>query len=64
VTKEKFFAVLQGDAETAGGKVLKSNSNSKVFVFYADHGAPGFVQMPTGLPVYADELGTTIDNMK
>jgi len=54
VTKDNFLAILEGDQATAGGKVLKSNSKSKVFVFYADHGAPGFLQMPGGNPVYAD----------
>jgi legumain len=39
--------VLQGDT-TAGGPVLKSNANSKVFFYFADHGAPGLVAMPVG----------------
>jgi Peptidase C13 family len=33
---------------------LKSDENSKVFFFFADHGAPGLVAMPTGPYLYAD----------
>eukprot|EP00351_Strombidinopsis_sp_SopsisLIS2011_P002187 CAMPEP_0116881678 /NCGR_PEP_ID=MMETSP0463-20121206/13756_1 /TAXON_ID=181622 /ORGANISM="Strombidinopsis sp, Strain SopsisLIS2011" /LENGTH=77 /DNA_ID=CAMNT_0004533795 /DNA_START=43 /DNA_END=273 /DNA_ORIENTATION=+ len=41
-TPENFIAVLTGDSKTTGGlPVLKSDSNSKVFVYFADHGAPG-----------------------
>ena len=39
VKKETLLKVLKGD-ESAGGKVLKSNENSKVFFNFADHGAP------------------------
>ena len=46
---------MVGD-ESAGGKVLKSSSNSKVFFFFSDHGAPGLVGMPT----YPDKL-TALD---
>ena len=49
-----------------GGKpVLRSNSKSKVFVFFTDHGAPGLVQMPAGgKAVFADELQAVIDHME
>jgi len=53
VTAEKIVKVLQGDA-TAGGKVLKSDKNSKVFFYFADHGAPGLLGTPTGKYLYAD----------
>lgn len=43
VTAENFIAVLTGDEETATGPVLKSNKDSKIFIFFSDHGAPGFV---------------------
>jgi len=56
VTAANFLAVLKGDAATAGGPVLQSNSNSKVFVYFADHGAPGFVAMPVGGYLYADQI--------
>jgi len=35
------------------GKVLKSNENSKVFVFFTDHGAPGLLAFPSQM-LYAD----------
>jgi legumain len=56
VTAEKFLAVLTGDAATAGGKVLESNENSQVFVYYTDHGAPNLVAFPSGGYLYADKL--------
>jgi legumain len=54
VTAAKVLAVLTGDAATAGGPVLKSNENSNVFFYFADHGAPGLVAMPVGPYLYAD----------
>ena len=62
VTPEKFLAVLQGDAETAGGKVLQTGPDSKIFVNFADHGAPGFVAFPSEY-LYADKLQDTVDYM-
>lgn len=56
MNKEQFIAVLTGDKETAKGPVLESNEESRVFVYYADHGAPGLVCMPHGKNLYADEL--------
>jgi len=47
VTVENFLAILTGDEETAGGKVLKSTEESNVFVFYADHGAPNLICFPS-----------------
>ena len=66
VTVENFYAVLKGDSATTGGKpVLRTNAQSKVFIFYADHGAPGLLQMPAGnQAVFADELQSVIDYME
>lgn len=58
------MAVLKGDKKTAGGPVLQSDSNSKVFVYFADHGSTGFVCMPSGKYLYADELQDAIDYME
>lgn len=55
VTPEKFLAVLKGDAETAGGKVLKTGPNSKIFVNFSDHGAPGLIAFPKSY-LYADDI--------
>jgi legumain len=65
VNKDTFVAVLTGDSAAAGGKpVLQSNANSKVFIYYSDHGATGLVAMPTGDYLYADELQAAIDTME
>jgi legumain len=53
VTPEKFMAVMTGDAETAGGRVLTSDSTSRVFVNFSDHGAPGLIAFPSAY-LYAD----------
>ena len=46
------MSVLKGDAAAlegvGNGKVLKSNENSKVFVYFCDHGAPGLIAFPSG----------------
>ena len=66
VTPETFLNVLQGNAAgNAGkgtGKVLKSDENSKVFVFFSDHGAPGLVAFPSE-ELYADQLHSAFENM-
>ncbi|XP_068607909.1 legumain [Brachionichthys hirsutus] len=49
VTPENFLAVLKGDASSVkggSGKVLKSGPEDHVFVFFADHGAPGILAFP------------------
>jgi legumain len=54
-TAKTVINVLKGDsAALNGGKVLKSDENSKVFFYFADHGAPGLVAMPVGGYLYAD----------
>lgn len=45
VNKENFFKVLLGD-QTAPGPVLGSSSDSKVFIYYVDHGATGLICTP------------------
>ena len=54
VTAANLFAVLEGDAKRTGGKVLKSDENSKIFFYYTDHGGPGIVSMPSGPNVHTD----------
>ena len=46
VNSKNIKKVFLGD-ESAGGKVLKTNEKSKIFFYFADHGAPGFVAMPS-----------------
>jgi len=66
VTPETFLNVLQGNAAAMAGKgtgkVLKSDENSKVFVFFSDHGAPGLVAFPSD-ELYADQLNSAFENM-
>ena len=65
VTPENFMAILKGDKTkvTGGnGKVLGSNANSKVFINFADHGAPGLIAFPNEY-LYANDLNATINFM-
>ncbi|CAK5035769.1 unnamed protein product [Meloidogyne enterolobii] len=44
------MAVLLGDKEKTGGKrVLESTKNDKVFIFFSDHGATGFINFPADI---------------
>lgn len=61
VNPSKFLAVIQGD-ESAGPKVLKSNSKSKVFINFSDHGAPGLIAFPVG-ELYATDFHAALLNM-
>jgi legumain len=54
--------VFAGDA-SAGGPVLKSTENSKVFFYFADHGAPGLVAMASGPTMSAKELNDAFKAM-
>jgi legumain len=64
VTAANLISVLKGDSTAVGGKkVLKSTANSKVFFYFADHGAPGLVAMPVGGYLYADKFHQTIQYM-
>jgi glycosylphosphatidylinositol transamidase (GPIT) subunit GPI8 len=44
------------------GKVLKSDSNSKVFINFADHGGVGLIAFPTDV-LYADDLVSSLEYM-
>jgi len=43
-------------------KVLKTNENSQLFLFFSDHGAPGHVMFPK-TKLFADELNDTLQYM-
>jgi len=65
VTPENFLAILKGDksAVTGGnGKVLGSTAESKVFINFADHGAPGLIAFPSEY-LYANDLNAAINFM-
>ena len=56
VNPKQFLSVLKGEGS---GKVLKSNENSKVFINFADHGAPGLIAFPVG-ELYAKDFNDAL----
>jgi len=64
VNKTNFFNVLLGD--DSNGPALKSDENSRVFVFFVDHGGAGLICTPGSSSdwIYADELDATLKQMK
>ncbi|GAB1608010.1 legumain-like [Argonauta hians] len=66
VTPKTFLNVLQGKkAELNGrgsGKVIASGPNDNVFVYFADHGAPGIIAFPEEY-LHASQLHSAIMNM-
>ncbi len=42
--------------------MVASGPQDRVFVYYADHGAPGIVGMPFGPFLYADQLHSALRN--
>jgi len=69
VTAETFLNVLTGRKQgaTENGKVLESscdkNGGDNVFVYFSDHGATGLICMPTGEPLYANDLNKALEYM-
>jgi len=65
-----FLAILEGDESklnlskesNATRKVLKSDENSKLFLSFHDHGAPGHLLFPDTV-LFADQLNETIKTM-
>jgi legumain len=68
VTAINFLNVLNGSASAmhgiGSGKVVNSTSDDNIFVYYTDHGAPGFVGMPTRPYLYATDVLATLKKMK
>lgn len=65
VTPSNFLNILRGNStgvSGGNGKVLKSTENSKVFINFADHGAPGLIAFPNEY-LYANDLNSTITYM-
>jgi len=67
VTAKNFLSILQGDFKAMSGigtgKVILSNSDDHVFVYYADHGNRGLIAFPTGGMLYRQPLLDAIKNM-
>ena len=67
VTPTIFENVLKGDKTANHGKgtgrVLESTEDDNVFLYFADHGAPGLIAFPSAY-LHADVLLSTFDKMK
>lgn len=64
VTAANFLAVITGNsAAVKGKKVLKSNANDNVFIFFTDHGGTGIVAFPAGPYLYVNDLNTALRKM-
>ena len=63
VTAVNFLNVLKGNKTIPNFKVLESNSEDNIFIYYSNHGATGLVGMPYGPPLYADDLIDTLNYM-
>lgn len=65
VNPDNFLAILKGDASKVkggNGKVLKSTADSKVFINFVDHGAPGLIAFPSQY-LYANDLNAAFNYM-
>ena len=60
VNPAKFVEVITGKGT---GKVLKSDSKSKVFINFSDHGAPGLIAFPSKY-LYAKDFDAALRTMK
>ena len=73
ITPKNFLAVLSGDREAmqevpGSGRVIESGPNDRIFVYFADHGAPGMLAFPSKFVVVptkllARDLIRTIEDM-
>lgn len=67
VTPDTFINVLTGNKDALRGvgneKVLESDENSNVFIFYSDHGSPGLVAFPAGGHLNREQLKEAFDEM-
>eukprot|EP01084_Bolivina_argentea_P262450 443824_1 len=66
VTADNFLSVLKGTpiANRPELPVLNHTlSTDNIFIYYSDHGAVGLIAMPSGPPLYADDLHKTFHYM-
>ena len=66
VTPKNFLSVLKQDdaamKNIGTGRVLKSTANDKVFINFADHGAPGLIAFPSSY-LYSTDLNPVLASM-
>lgn len=66
VNVKNFYNVILGNESgiTGGsGKVVKSGPNDSIFIYYADHGAPGLLSMPDGEDIHAKDFIKVLEKM-
>ncbi|XP_054775915.1 legumain-like isoform X2 [Prosopis cineraria] len=59
VTAENLYAVILGDkskVKGGNGKVINSQPNDRIFIYYSDHGGPGVLGMPNPPYIYAKDF--------
>jgi hypothetical protein len=66
VQPSTFLNVLMGNHSAVAGKgtgrVLESTSSDNVFIYFADHGAPGIIAFPSS-QLHANDLMTALAHM-
>uniref|UniRef100_H2Z163 legumain n=1 Tax=Ciona savignyi TaxID=51511 RepID=H2Z163_CIOSA len=66
VTPSNFLKVITGDKEglsgIGSGRALESGPNDHVFIYFADHGAPGLIAFPVG-ELMKDDLNNAINKI-
>jgi len=68
VRPDIFLKVLSGNAKAVHkslgrkGRVIKSGPSDRIFVYFADHGAPGLLGFPNDV-LHADDLHATLRGM-
>ncbi|XP_054165424.1 legumain-like [Oppia nitens] len=64
VTPKMLLKVLEGDQSLhqKGKKVVKSGPNDHIFLYFADHGAPGLIAFPSD-ELYAKDLNKVLKSM-
>ncbi|KAL1532564.1 legumain [Salvia divinorum] len=63
VTAENFYAAILGNktaVKGGSGKVVDSNPNDHIFIYYTDHGGPGILGTPAGPDIYANDLNDVL----
>lgn len=63
VTPKNFLSVLLGESTNSTKKVITPSPMNDIFIYFADHGAPGLIGFPNGDVLYAHELNETFTSM-
>ena len=68
VTPKNFLKILSGQDMGPGKKTIKSGPNDRIFVYFADHGAPGLIAFPSTWLIiehvlHAKDLISTLEGM-